>query len=73
MTSDCPETALAPTPRLAGRAGILVGCLAGCLLFCGCGVIGPAGPLGLGGEKAALSKAVQNDPFPDAASVNLQI
>jgi hypothetical protein len=73
MTRSC-ESALASTRRLACRAGLLIGCLAGCLFLCGCGSFGPVGaPLGLGGGKAALSKAVEKDPFPDAASVNLQI
>lgn len=73
MTQSC-KTPPANGRRPAFRAGFLLGFLAGCFLLSGCSSLAPGGaPLGLGGGKAALSKAVENDPFPDAAEVNLQI
>lgn len=54
---------------------------AACLLFTGCGALpGAAGglghasaPFGWNLGKGSLAKAVENDPFPEAAEVGLEI
>lgn len=59
----------------AGRLSGFLAVAAACLLVSGCGSPGGMRPLavpfGLGAGKDSFTEAVQKDPFPDAAQVNL--